>query len=608
MKLHPAFTLPVLPDETPVSYASRVASRLNRSLRSLLVQLSISFQGIVDGDDACVLALAGTTGQDVRAFARSTLKRIDGTTFSLGAERLRRDAVNRRGVSVCRECIVEDLKGPLGAHGRYGRWYWQLASYRCCHIHNSVLLGTAGAASVQRDHDFAWHLDLGLPGLLASPSETVEAEAARLPEYIVRRVHGTAPGSWLSSIPLDAAVKTMEMVGITIRAGVQTNWKTVEGIDWLRAGSDGYLRLREGPEGLVEFLTELRASASPTEFGLRKIYGTFYDYLDRHAGEGFEVVRDIMREHILATTAVGADEVILGEPVTKRRLHSVRSASVEFGLHPKTLRKNLTDLGIIENISPTELPHDRALFDAAAHTPLLHQLAEAMPRAEAQRYLGLSRSLAHFLNPPYVQPVDHTRFGRFENLFTRTELERFAARVTANATAPLPTDCNLLPIGHVPPKVQKALSDIFVLVVEGRLQTVRWNGRLDGIGSLLVDPDEVRGLLVEESDYMTVAEIKAALSCSRAAVAGLLQLNALPHVSHINPLNHRSARLVSRDAVARFAATYVSVHNLARAIGRHGKWLRQRLTDADIPPDIPANVVPSGFYLRSKVPEILATI
>ncbi len=107
---------------------------------------------------------------------------------------------------------------------------------------------------------------------------------------------------------------------------------------------------------------------------------------------------------------------------------------------------------------------------------------------------------------------------------------------------------------------------------------------------------------------MTVAEIKVALSCARVAVDGLIEVNALPLVSRMNPLNHRPTRLVSRDAVAKFAATYVSVHSLAKTIGRHGKWLMRRLNEAGIPPDIPADIVPSGFYLRSKVPEMLAAI
>lgn len=608
MRLHPSFVLPVMPDETPVSYASRMAARIDRSLRTFLGKLAIPFQGLIDGNDGCVRALAEAAGLDVSVFAGSTIKRIDGTTYSVGSEQFRRDAINRSAVMVCRECIAEGLQGPMGAHGRYGRWFWQMASYRCCERHRSLLVSVGGNGGAQRLHDFAWHVDGSLAGLLASRSEKVEPEATALPEYIVQRIGGTAPRSWLSSVPLDAVVKTMEMVGITMRSGVQANWKEVEGVEWLRAGSEAYRRLAGGPEHLAAFLRDLRTSASASEFGLRKVYGSFYDYLDRHAGGGFEAILGIMREHIMATTSVGVGEVILGKPVVQRRLHSVRSASVEFGLHPKTLRKNLVDLGIIENIPSSQLPHDRALFDAVAHAPLLQRLTEAMPRAEAQRYLGLSRSLAFLVDPPYVQPLDHGSFGRFENLFTRTELDRFAALVTAKATPPQPIDATLLPIGKLPAKVQKPLADIFALVLEGRLETIRWNGRMDGIGSLLVDPDEVRRLMVAETDLMTVAEVKVALSCGLGTAGGLIASGELPSIVRTNALNHRPTRLVPRDAVASFGETYVSVHNLAREIGRHGKWLQHRLRKAAVPPALDADKVGSDFYLRTKVPEILASI
>ena len=607
MKLHPSFVLPLLPAETPTSYASRIAARIGRSLRSLLHDLGIKFQSLVDGQEASVGALAAATGVDPRSFDGQTIKRINPMNFSVGTEALVRDSVNRTATMVCPQCIEEDLAGPHGRHGRYGRWFWELTAYRCCLSHHCQLQPAGGGGGVQRLHDFAWHVDVDRRDVLNTPRQVVSSDVLDIPRYVVERVGGTAPMGWLSSMPLYAAVKTMEMVGITINAGVGANWRHVSAMDWLKAGAVGHRALTMGQDQLGSFLDHLRQRAAPEEFGLRKIYGSFYDFLDRTDDAAFDVVRDLMREHILRTTSVATGEVVLGQAIGSRKLHSVRSASVEFRLHPKTLRKQLADLGILGE-SVAALPHDRALFDAASHAPLLVKLGEAMPKAEAQRYLGLPRSLSFLVDRPYVEPVTHGEFGRLENLYTRTDIDLLASRLTAKASPPSSADRNLVTLSQAVAKVQQPMPAIVELLLAGKLATVRWNGRMDGVGRLTIDPQEVRELLVPTADVLTIAQVKEALGCSRQVVIGLLEVEALPWRNERNALNHREGKVIPRAAVEKFRGEFASVHTLARQIGHHGKWLQFRFSQLKVKPEFDPNIVGTDYHRRSTVEPILARL
>ena len=573
-------------------------------MRSLLHDLGIQFQSLVDGQEASIGALVAATGVDPRAFERQTIKRINPMNFSVGTEALVRDSVNRTATMVCPQCIEEDLAGPFGRHGRYGRWFWELTAYRCCLSHLCLLQPVGGGGGAQRVHDFAWHVDANLPVLQNAPKQVVGRDAGAMPRYVVDRVEGTAPASWLSSMPFYAAVRTMEMVGITINAGVGANWRNLSAMDWLHAGATGHRELSQGLDSLGKFLDHLRDMAAPEEFGLRKVYGSFYDFLDRTTHPAYEVVANLMREHILETTSVAGGEMVLGKIVETRRVHSVRSASVEFGLHPKTLRKQLADLGIL-NSSVASLPHDRALFDAPTHVPLLAKLAEAMPKAEAQRNLGLPRSLSFLIDRPYVEPVTHGVFGCLENMYTRTDIEALARRLTAKASAASPTKDGLVTLSQAVSQVQQPMSSIVKLLLEGKLATIRWNGRMDGVGHLLVDAQEVRDLLVPPTDVLTISQATEVLGCSRKVVVGLLEVKALPWLTERSPLNHLETKVIPRAAVDKFNAEFASVHQLARQLGRHGKWLKYRLNKLAVEPEFDPDIVGTDFHRRSKVEPLL---
>ena len=91
----------------------------------------------------------------------------------------------------------------------------------------------------------------------------------------------------------------------------------------------------------------------------------------------FDPVRDLMRAHILETTPVGPGAEVLGRPVERRILHSVHSASLETGAHPKRLRKLLAAAGLLSAGHEAE-PNDRVLFGAEPARRVLEAVVDGL--------------------------------------------------------------------------------------------------------------------------------------------------------------------------------------------------------------------------------------
>lgn len=92
----------------------------------------------------------------------------------------------------------------------------------------------------------------------------------------------------------------------------------------------------------------------------------------------------------MANIAYGPGDMLFGAPVDRRILHSVRSASLETGLHPKRLKKML----VAAHIAPEEQRDwmdDHIIFDAQNAAPMLEKFVGAMTLGEAAKYRRIPR-------------------------------------------------------------------------------------------------------------------------------------------------------------------------------------------------------------------------
>jgi hypothetical protein len=99
-------------------------------------------------------------------------------------------------------------------------------------------------------------------------------------------------------------------------------------------------------------------------------------------------IRDLLREHILQTTAVDLGEMVLGQ---KRRIHSAYFLFIATTSHRKRHRKILVRLGIAPD-NCGDLAYNRLVFPVAETERICRDLMSAVPLSDRLREIGYTRS------------------------------------------------------------------------------------------------------------------------------------------------------------------------------------------------------------------------
>lgn len=111
------------------------------------------------------------------------------------------------------------------------------------------------------------------------------------------------------------------------------------------------------------------------------------DFVD---DDTFAVFRGILRECILCHWPYASGDILLGEKVEARRLHSVATAAREVELWPAGLDAMLTDAGVLAK--EDQRPHSRKVFDAIQHADLLSEISSLVGPGEMQTAMGATKA------------------------------------------------------------------------------------------------------------------------------------------------------------------------------------------------------------------------
>jgi hypothetical protein len=298
---------------------------------------------------------------------------------------------------------------------------------------------------------------------------------------------------------------------------------------------------------------------------------------------------------------LGPGDELFGEPVRTRRFHSVRTASLETGMHPQPLRRILVATGVIP-AGQDGLHDHRVLFDAAGARDVLAKAAGAVSLKEAESYLNAGRVhtkllLGHgFIRPFLGSAADLLK----AILFTRADLDRFLADLLRHATPVDAVPAGMAGIAKAAKRSNCSAMEIVDLILHGKLTRVARRAVVAGYAAVLVDVNEVRGhVRGAAAEGMTGRQVMTELGTFHAVVRALIDEDDLPTTRVINPLNRTPVNLVSRADFDEFRRTYVSLSELARTRRVHPRPLRTELTRKGITPALDRENYHTDFYLRA---------
>jgi hypothetical protein len=310
-----------------------------------------------------------------------------------------------------------------------------------------------------------------------------------------------------------------------------------------------------------------------------------------------------MAEHILDNFALGPGDDVFGKPVMHRRFHSIRTASKEYGMHQKRLRKLVIAEGLVADPSQ---PDCNILFDAAVADRIFKRERNSVSLKEAERYLNVRRPIPKFLVDAGLIQRHRVGLNGMNEVFFADELDAFLCRLLAGAKPLTTANPPMMDIANAARRACCPMAEIVKLILDGKLRTV---GRLEsrtGLPSVVVDIEEVKSKVkLAAPDGLppnTVA--RTILKTNVAVMAQLVKCGAIRTVTTINPVNRCPMAIVQFAEIERFQKQFVSLHQVARSHGLHMTVAKKRLTDGGIKPASGFRGVSATFYKRAELAAI----
>lgn len=595
--------------EPLTSYTSRLAaSNGTEDMTEFLAHMGLSESWIKNGRPngiTLVAELARLVPEDIE---RHSIVR-NGQDFRLNGQILARSSLRRAHLRVCLECLKKDMTtnpGPPEARV-YCRAAWLLSSIYCCPEHARPLYELPECPKDLSIYDFSRRLEPFLSQLDELVASQEHRSATDCEQYAVRRLYCIPQAStWLDAFPFYAFERMALNVGMVAIHGSGAEYELLSEEDIRLAMGRGFLALREGRSGVEKVLKSLHEQFLQAKFdwGPRDIYGRLYEWL-AHDNEDavYNPLRKIMFDFTQVNFPVGPSHEMFSRPFPTRILHSIRSASVETGLHPKRLRKLLLNAGLYPE-EDRDLSDERILFSAEAAAPVLQTLTDSLKFNELAAYLNIPRGQMVALKKANIFEPDITfdTSSGVARAFSRRKLDNFMEAMCAGSAPTPQVSDRLMQIPAASKRACCSAAEVVRLILDGRLEHKGILTAEKGYMAILVDPDEIKHhVRGGHHDGVSLRNAEKQLGVSTRVLTALIAHGYLPSREAINPVNRCPQTVVDQADIDFFRETYVGLRALGIEVGAYLGDLKQQLAETAIVPCIEPDLVFATFYRRSDI-------
>lgn len=604
-----ALRVPLMSDEPPVYFLSRLAARNFLRARQFAKDMGFTFKGVEHGDQDAIEGLAGLGGVSMDALDKNRLLKI-GEYAVLKGQKLGPYSVRRNRFQICPACLKQDVAesdfpASLAVHGRV---QWMLGSVETCEKHG---LGLVTIAEKMREFDQDWSQAVApiverLDDLI---DNAVVRSPSRLESYLLDRLEGNATNSWLDQMDYYAAEQTARFFGaMAMFRNSNSPFNDFEANKYT-AGEIGFDIAHGGADGICNFLSELkrdqlreRKAAGQKTGGYAAIYGRFYNRLDILTQDSaFNAVREVVTEHIEANFPVEPGETILGKTITERRFHSVLTLTWKYQKSDKTIINLMKAEGLIDGHEDNIRD---MLFETAVVEKLMDHMAQSVSLAEAQKRLNVTDNVMKALRKDAIigrqcQETEATR-----DRYSISELDEFLARLFANAEPVEEDSATAVPLLSVSARVRCTISVIVRFILEGKLPWVGVRKDLHGLVSLRVNPQHVSELIARQiPDGVHALEAGTFLKIAPTVIRRIADRGLIKNTRYVDAVTGRKKMVLCPTDLKRFDSEYVTLFNLARPMGRQPVRLLAELSALGVEPAAETVGVNATFYRRADLPD-----
>lgn len=586
------FAHPLQPREPAIGFAARLAALNGVDLATLLREMRVDALRLDHGREppiSEVAALGRLGDSDTKALISNSPRRLpEERTSLIGPERLPDRSFRRTGFGVCPLCVKDDIArvdGPLPARP-WLRREWQLEHVRTCRVHDVVLVDAAVANVRIKPPDFSTALrDRILPELDRLVSSAVPVPHSAFEDWVVARLDGIRdPTNFLDALPLTVGAVFCEALGVSVLHPPMVKIGTLSMLEWAVAAAEGFRIAAAGEDAIMQCLSRLTEARHGRRgvIGLRNTYGYLYEALRyRHFGPDFEVLRAIVRHHAFATIPLEPGTNVLGEVLDRRQVHTVRSAALASGAHPKTIRKLLERNGVSAG-DAREYSYHRMTIEAAEIADGLKKLAASVTVPQVSKATGIPRAHLWSLIAQGLLPTLTNSRGVFKakHLMDPNEVDVLMSRLFDGAEPVGAATERRTTLTRARQRATARVDDILRWLIDGSL---RWRGRIGDemrYENLLIDADELTALVRSEPG-MAGLSVRAVAQDIRgfddASVNALIKMGVFSTREEFNPKSRRTMQTITRESVDAFQKTYILLKELCSTSGLGHLAVRRHL-------------------------------
>jgi len=564
-------------------------------------------------------AVTALSGVELERIEANTLRQEAVDVFHLRGERLALPVVRRTIARFCPLCLRADTDDTSGiAEGATRlRWAWLLRPIVACPVHNVRLMDLPAPDPVNA---------FDLPRLfaqqdlqLADMTSTDVLAPGVLQRYVVGRMSdGAEGGVWLDSQDISPAVKSCQMLGALMVDGPNAQVINYTEEDWARVGDVGFEVCSSGRDAIFDFFGRLRVAGGRTSgrAGPQAAYGFVFNWLN-YASRAQEagLIIGVLRDAIVDNFAIGPGEVILGQEITQRRVHSVNSLSNETGINRWRLYRVMRKAGMIPETAD-DAAFNQWVFPADEGELLVARVVNSVHLNKVQHVLGCSKTQAEVLAQrgliTSITPIADDQIGQTWGQFNRDDLEAFKDEVFQDTRYHTAESDDFVSL-TVAARGKSSTAEIIQWQLERQLRGTRLLHGVQRLDHLRFDRNAIVALVKDRrgTDLNRVTLVARILGISVKSVKKLMKGKGngprlLPAPASAI-VDQRGNAYVSTTEIERFLTEYITLALVARQVGRHPTSVQRELKLACVVPVEDASSLGARIYRRVDVAAFIAS-
>lgn len=591
--------------ETVASWISRRAAHFWVDATTFCVDKGTSLTAVLQNTDDAIAILAEHGEElpsDIRAWSPQLVGK--GTRVFRGHS-FPTKVLQTPVMRGCPQCFREDFQqtGEMKMRG-----HWLVPHVSVCFIHQSALVPLWREPSPLKRFDSAPLLEAIKDDILSGSLDGNPRKLFDFDQWIEARLAGSEfPASWLDGHPLHAASNFCHLLGAARLRLEDIPQSRIAPEDRPVLYEMGFQVARHGEDAIRDTFVELQRKPGSPHDGPKAIFPKLYERLayDYKDHPDYAPYQNILREHMAKTWPLGPGDELLGQPVTERRLHSVRTAAQAIGVDQRRLRKALAAAQIVPEADKGK-PDAWEVFDAVAALPILESLTELITAKDMATAINATRSQFNLLveDGVLVPDLDATDV---KAIWHPAQGQRFLESLLIGAQQLRQAQHGWEHISKSAQRLKVRPIEIIEAIRDGRITRVgnrmEWEGYAaihvyhdDVVAALRPDPIDAKSIEI----FAKSIGIGQPSHLKRMIEAGHVQTTTLK-----NPVTKADQAYFTPDDEIAFRARYVTPKLMVEVYGATWQRSVRQLRDAGIEP-LGGRKDPFGHvYLREETDRIL---